>query len=306
MNKQSLAAHWLDRKILIQVLVDSLRKLSPRDQLKNPVVFVVYIASILTTALVVQSLTGHAETPAGFILKITLWLWFTVLFANFAEAIAQGRSKAQAAALRSAKRDVLAKKLAEPRFGASYNKVTGSSLRRGDVVLVEAGDCIPGDGEVIEGIATVDESAITGESAPVIRESGGDFSSVTERDPCGCYFQCADHRRADSSRPEGCILPRSRRRQAVAQRVKTLREADSGNQSPIPVDLVTASGSGLDPHISPAAAEYQANRVARTKNLAPEKVRALIALHTESRQFNLLGEPRVHVLGLNLALDDLP
>ncbi|MGH8551809.1 MAG: potassium-transporting ATPase subunit KdpB, partial [Methylococcales bacterium] len=119
------------------------------------------------------------DTPSGFILEITLWLWFTVLFANFAEAIAEGRGKAQAEALRSAKRDTLAKKLEEPRFGAAYSETSGYSLRRGDVILVEAGDIIPGDGEVIEGIATVDESAITGESAPVIRESGGDFSSVT-------------------------------------------------------------------------------------------------------------------------------
>jgi len=112
-------------------------------------------------------------------LAVALWLWFTVLFANFAEAVAEGRSKAQAAFLRSAKRDIAAKKLDEPRYGSNYSKIAGSTLRRGDVVLVEAGDFIPGDGDVIEGVASVDESAITGESAPVIRESGGDFSSVT-------------------------------------------------------------------------------------------------------------------------------
>ena len=124
-------------------------------------------------------LNGKGKNPASFILAVTLWLWGTVLFANFAEAVAEGRSKAQAAFLRSAKRDIAAKKLDEPRYGANYSKVAGSNLRRGDVVLIEAGDFVPGDGEVIEGVASVDESAITGESAPVIRESGGDFSSVT-------------------------------------------------------------------------------------------------------------------------------
>jgi K+-transporting ATPase ATPase B chain len=126
-----------------------------------------------------QALKGNSEESANFILTITLWLWFTVLFANFAEAIAEGRSKAQAAFLRGAKRDMIAKKLAEPHYGASYFEVASSALRKGDVVLIEAGDFIAGDGDVIEGVASVDESAITGESAPVIRESGGDFSSVT-------------------------------------------------------------------------------------------------------------------------------
>jgi K+-transporting ATPase ATPase B chain len=122
---------------------------------------------------------GNSEEPAWFILMVTLWLWFTVLFANFAEAIAEGRSKAQAEFLRSAKRDITAKKLNEPRYGSHYANVSGSSLRKGDVILIEAGDFVAGDGEVIEGVASVDESAITGESAPVIREFGGDFSSVT-------------------------------------------------------------------------------------------------------------------------------
>ncbi|MGH8555937.1 MAG: potassium-transporting ATPase subunit KdpB [Methylococcales bacterium] len=179
MVSNSLIKQRLDSKILVRALVESVRKLAPRDQLKNPVMFAVYIGSILTSVLFVESLIGRTDTPSGFILEITLWLWFTVLFANFAEAIAEGRGKAQAEALRSAKRDTLAKKLEEPRFGAAYSETSGYSLRRGDVILVEAGDIIPGDGEVIEGIATVDESAITGESAPVIRESGGDFSSVT-------------------------------------------------------------------------------------------------------------------------------
>jgi K+-transporting ATPase ATPase B chain len=159
--------------------VDSVVKLLPRDQWKNPVMFVVYIGSILTTILYIQALAGNGEAPAGFILAVTLWLWFTVLFANFAEAIAEGRSKAQADALRAAKRDIQAKKLARPARDAQVSRVSSTTLRKGDVVLVEAGDFIPADGEVMEGAASVDESAITGESAPVIRESGGDFSSVT-------------------------------------------------------------------------------------------------------------------------------
>ncbi|WP_009911747.1 potassium-transporting ATPase subunit KdpB, partial [Burkholderia humptydooensis] len=134
---------------------------------------------ILTTILWIAALMGQAEAPAGFILAVALWLWFTVLFANFAEALAEGRSKAQAASLRSAKKDVMAKKLNEPHPKSPVRIMTASDLRRGDVVLIEAGDTIPADGEVIEGVASVDESAITGESAPVIRESGGDFSSVT-------------------------------------------------------------------------------------------------------------------------------
>jgi potassium-transporting ATPase ATP-binding subunit len=143
------------------------------------VMFCVYVGSVLTTILWIAALMGQAEAPAGFILAVALWLWFTVLFANFAEALAEGRSKAQAASLRQAKRDVMAKKLGEPHPKAPIRIMTASDLRRGDVVLVETGDTIPADGEVIEGVASVDESAITGESAPVIRESGGDFSSVT-------------------------------------------------------------------------------------------------------------------------------
>jgi K+-transporting ATPase ATPase B chain len=179
MSHQTATQGLFDRRIMAEALLDAFRKLAPQTQLKNPVMFVVYVGSLLTTALYLQSLAGQGEAPSGFILAVTLWLWFTVLFANFAEAVAEGRAKAQAASLRCARRDVMAKKLDEPRYGANYSKVVGSSLRRGDVVLIEAGDFIPGDGEVIEGVASVNESAITGESAPVIRESGGDFSSVT-------------------------------------------------------------------------------------------------------------------------------
>jgi len=167
------------RSILKTALVDSVVKLLPQQQWKNPVMFVVYLGSFLTTILWVQALAGHGEAPAGFILAVTLWLWFTVLFANFAEAVAEGRSKAQAAALRSAKRDTQAKKLEKPSKAAKWTLVPSTSLRKGDVFLIEAGDFIPADGEVIEGVGSVDESAITGESAPVIRESGGDRSAVT-------------------------------------------------------------------------------------------------------------------------------
>ncbi|MDR5756651.1 potassium-transporting ATPase subunit KdpB [Caballeronia sp. LZ035] len=168
-----------DPALVRPAVVDAFRKLAPRTQLRNPVMFCVYVGSVLATILWIAALAGQAEAPAGFILAIALWLWFTVLFANFAEALAEGRSKAQAAALRQAKHNVMAKKLNEPHPKSPIRITTSTDLRRDDVVLVEAGDVIPADGEVIDGVASVDESAITGESAPVIRESGGDFSSVT-------------------------------------------------------------------------------------------------------------------------------
>ncbi|TAM27547.1 MAG: K(+)-transporting ATPase subunit B [Paraburkholderia sp.] len=179
MNQHSATRSMFDPALLRPAIVDSFKKLTPRTQLRNPVMFCVYVGSVLTTILWIAALNGQAEAPQGFILAIALWLWFTVLFANFAEALAEGRSKAQAASLRQAKRDVMAKKLNEPHPKAPIRIMTATDLRRGDVVLVETGDTIPADGEVIEGVASVDESAITGESAPVIRESGGDFSSVT-------------------------------------------------------------------------------------------------------------------------------
>jgi len=168
-----------DRAILGQAVIDSFRKLTPQRQIRNPVMFVVYVGSILTTLLFFQALVGKGEAPTRFILMVTVWLWFTVLFANFAEAMAEGRGKAQAASLRKARRDVQAKRLSSPHRQAAFILVPSTSLTKGDVVLVEAGDTIPADGEVIEGIASVNEAAITGESAPVIRESGGDRSAVT-------------------------------------------------------------------------------------------------------------------------------
>ncbi len=168
-----------DPAIIRGAVFSALAKLNPREQIRNPVMFVVFVVSLLTTLLWAQSLVTKGEAPASFIGWIALWLWFTVLFANFAEAMAEGRGKAQAASLRKARRDVKAKKLREPRKEAPYDIVEGSNLRKGDVVLVQTGETIPGDGEIIEGIASVNESAITGESAPVIREAGGDRSAVT-------------------------------------------------------------------------------------------------------------------------------
>ena len=175
-----------DRDLMRTALWDAARKLAPQQQWRNPVMFVVYLGSILTTVLFFQALGGKGEAPAGFILAIALWLWFTVLFANFAEALAEGRSKAQAASLRGLKKQTWAKKLdggaydrARQRSELTWLPTEATSLRKGDVVLIEAGDVIPADAEVIDGVASVDESAITGESAPVIRESGGDFSAVT-------------------------------------------------------------------------------------------------------------------------------
>ncbi len=172
-----------DPALVKPAIVDSFRKLNPAVQWRNPVMFVVYVGSILTTMLWGQALSGQGEArlaeSSGFILAVALWLWFTVLFANFAEALAEGRSKAQAASLRGMKKATLAKKLNEPHDHTKWLTLQASDLRKGDVILVNASETIAADGEVIEGVASVDESAITGESAPVIREAGGDFSAVT-------------------------------------------------------------------------------------------------------------------------------
>jgi len=183
MTTQGKGRQLFDPQIVRQAMVESIRKLHPRHQIRNPVMFVVAVGSVLTTVLFFQALFGTGEAPVWFILAVSLWLWFTVLFANFAEAMAEGRGKAQAESLRSARRELNAKKLGKPESGKGYlsvpsSIVPASALKRGDIVLVEAGDFIPCDGEVIEGVASVNESAITGESAPVIRESG-DRSAVT-------------------------------------------------------------------------------------------------------------------------------
>lgn len=168
-----------DPAIVRAAALDSFRKLDPRVQVRNPVMFTVYIGSMLTTLLFIQALLGQGEAAPGFILAISLWLWFTVLFANFAEAMAEGRGKAQAATLRQARAETPARKLTQARREAPNEMVSSTALRRGDIVLVNAGETIPCDGEIIDGVASVDESAITGESAPVIREAGGDRSAVT-------------------------------------------------------------------------------------------------------------------------------
>jgi K+-transporting ATPase ATPase B chain len=166
-------------KITRKAIVEAFKKLSPRHMIKNPVMFTVYVGSILTTGLWLQALSGQGESQPGFIFAVSLWLWFTVLFANFAEAMAEGRGKAQADTLRKSRQEVKAKKLAKADKDSKQSEVLSGDLRKGDLVLVEAGDFVPADGEAVVGVAMVDESAITGESAPVVRESGGDRSAVT-------------------------------------------------------------------------------------------------------------------------------
>ena len=168
----------LDPALIKPALKDALLKLDPRVQWRNPVMFVVYIGSWLTTILAINMLI-QGQTGLVFTLLITFWLWFTLLFANFAEALAEGRSKAQASSLKQARQDVQARKLAGSDRLSAATMVQATELNQDDIVLVQMGEIIPADGEVIEGLASVDESAITGESAPVIRESGGDFNAVT-------------------------------------------------------------------------------------------------------------------------------
>src|SRR5450830_1238505 len=177
MSRKSLTL--FDSALIGPAIIDAFKKLDPRTQWRSPVMFVVDVGSIITTLLAIQALTGKGEAPFGFIAAVAVWLWFTVLFANFAEALAEGRSKAQAASLRALKQTVMAKKMQTPKYGTAWLPTPATDLRKGMTVLVEAGDVIPADGEVTAGVASVDESAITGESAPVIRESGGDFSAVT-------------------------------------------------------------------------------------------------------------------------------
>src|SRR3954469_7380391 len=174
LQKKVTASTMLDPKILVPAISSAFVKLDPRLMVKNPVMFVVEVVAALTTVIFVRDLvTGGANL--SFTFQIIVWLWFTVLFANFAEAVAEGRGKAQAESLKKTRTESQAKLLT----GSTYRLFSGTSLKVGDVVLVEAGDTIPSDGEVIEGVASVNEAAITGESAPVIRESGGDRSAVT-------------------------------------------------------------------------------------------------------------------------------
>ncbi len=174
-TKTLKARPLFDGPILRRAAGDAFRKLDPRQQIKNPVMFVVLVGALFVTALTMLNAARGQSANLGFEVQIALWLWFTVLFANFAEAIAEGRGKAQAASLRKARKEMTARKL----NGTKEERISASQLKKGDLVVCEVGDQIPGDGEVVEGIASVDESAITGESAPVIRESGGDRSAVT-------------------------------------------------------------------------------------------------------------------------------
>ena len=197
MNAQSTlkARPLFEGPILRRAVVDSFHNLDPRQQIKNPVMFVVLVGAAFVTVLLVFNALAGRTANLGFELQIALWLWFTVLFANFAEAMAEGRGKAQADSLRKARKDMVARKL----NGSKEERVPAATLKRGDLVVCEAGDAIPSDGEVIEGIASVDESAITGESAPVIRKA---------------RLSCTVERRAiPGAYPVGQAHPASRRRE---------------------------------------------------------------------------------------------
>ncbi|HKV15900.1 MAG TPA: potassium-transporting ATPase subunit B, partial [Reyranella sp.] len=177
MRKRTPVATMTDPKILGPAIVGAFKKLDPRVMIRNPVMFTVEAVATLTTILFIRDLvTGQGSL--GFAFQINLWLWFTVVFANFAEAVAEGRGKAQAETLRRSRTETVAKRLMEV-TSTTWTEVPATGLKKDEIVLVEAGDLIPSDGEVIEGVASVNEAAITGESAPVIRESGGDRSAVT-------------------------------------------------------------------------------------------------------------------------------
>src|SRR5208282_1837028 len=178
-SKRSVTATISDPKILIPAIGGSFKKLDPRLMVKNPVMFVVEVVAALVTVLFIRDIAVGTGGHYGFEFQIILWLWFTVLFANFAEAVAEGRGKAQAESLRRQRTETQAKLVTDSGDSQSYRLMPSTALKVGNIVLVEAGDIIPSDGEVIEGMASVNEAAITGESAPVIRESGGDRSAVT-------------------------------------------------------------------------------------------------------------------------------
>src|SRR5262249_14264429 len=178
MRRRMPVATLLDPQIVVPAIGQAFVKLNPATLIKNPVMFVLEIVTALTTVILVRDLlTGSGSLAFEF--QIVIWLWFTVLFANFAEAVAEGRGKAQADTLRKARTETKAKRIQSPNTYKKFETVTSDKRRAGDLVVCEAGDIIPGDGDVIEGIASVNEAAITGESAPVIRESGGDRSAVT-------------------------------------------------------------------------------------------------------------------------------
>jgi len=184
MTTKNSRSSSLRGKLYRRAILDAFKKLDPRRQVRNPVMFVTEAGSLLTTVLWLQALAGKGEAQASFVGAITLWLWFTVLFANFSEALAEGRGKAQAESLRKSRQDTPARRLhgnpvALEQARARAETVSSTRLQKGDFFLVEAGEILPADGEIVFGIATVDESAVTGESAPVVREAGGDRSAVT-------------------------------------------------------------------------------------------------------------------------------
>ncbi len=179
MNGHKTKISFFNADIAKTAAACAFKKFNPAVQIKNPVMFVVFVTCVFTVFLFILSVFGYGETNSKFIFMISLWLWITVFFANFSEAVAEGRGKAQAESLKQYRKDTPAKKMKEPEYAGGYSEIPSSSLRKGDFVLVEAGDIIPTDGEIVEGAASVNESAITGESAPVIRESGGDRSAVT-------------------------------------------------------------------------------------------------------------------------------
>ncbi len=178
LRKRMPVSTLFDPKIVVPAIGQAFVKLNPATLMKNPVIFVLEVVTALTTVLLVRDLMQH-NAGTGFTFQIVLWLWFTVLFANFAEAVAEGRGKAQADSLRKTRTETRAKRILMPDNYEVYEGVSAEDLQAGDLVVCEAGDVIPGDGDVIQGIASVNEAAITGESAPVIRESGGDRSAVT-------------------------------------------------------------------------------------------------------------------------------
>src|SRR5215470_10833953 len=215
-HSQPKAISLTDRKILRSAMASSFAKLNPKWMIKNPVMFVVEVGAVVTLVVLVSN-TIHHIGGFWFGLQITLWLWFTVLFANFAEAMAEGRGKAQAETLRKARAETQARKV---RPDGSLETVTSSKLRSGDIVVVSACEFIPSDGEVIEGVASVDESAITGESAPVIREAGGDRSAVTG----GCRVLSGQIKVKITSNPGETFLDRMIALVEGAERQKTPNE----------------------------------------------------------------------------------
>ncbi len=274
----------LDPKVLWKSLPDAVKKLDPRVQVRNPVMFVVEVGAAITTYTAIFD-----DKQPAFNWTIVIFLWLTVVFANLAEAVAEGRGKAQAETLRRTKRETVARRLIGWQPGKADTReeeVPGTQPTPGHHAVVEAGDTIPGDGDVVEGVASVDESAITGESAPVIRESGGDRSAVTG----------------------GTRVLSDRIVVKIGQGDKAAATADRGVR--LRHDLANSGGRGdrvrvrPGPEHLPQNAAIQVDRVAAARHVSPAAIRALVAQHTQGRTLGFLGEPRVNVLMLNIALDE--